>query len=143
MYILCSNHLFLQSIPSIYTALWKIVLFDIFSNIFFLCPIKFSVSPFLLNIRYFLSVSFKLFINLYIVIKSPLSLLSFSVVRCISFNLYSYVRSSNLEPSYLQFSVFFQISTHAFSCAGTIYYFCIFQFWSDHCSSNFSYYIFF
>ena len=46
----------------------------------FLCPLKFLASPFL-NIRSFLSVSSRLFINVYIVIKSPLSLLSFNVVN--------------------------------------------------------------
>ena len=59
------------------------------------CSLKFLAAPFLLNIKSFSSVSSRLFINLYIVIKSPPSLLSFSVVRCISFNLFSYVRSYN------------------------------------------------
>ena len=61
---------------------------------FFLCPLNYLPSPFLLNIRCFLSVSSKLFINFYIVIMSQLSLLSFSVIRCISSNLSSNVRSS-------------------------------------------------
>ena len=47
----------------------------------------------------FVSVSFRLFINMKIVIKSPLSLLSFSVVICISINLSSYVSLQNLAPS--------------------------------------------
>ena len=53
------------------------------SNNFFSCIFKFLASPFLLNIRFFLSVSSRLFINLYIVIKLPLSLLSFNVVKCL------------------------------------------------------------
>ena len=61
---------------------------------FFLC-LKFLASRFLVNIKSFLSVSLRLFINLYIVIKSPLSLFFSSVVSCICFNLSSYVRSSN------------------------------------------------
>ena len=98
MYILCHYHLYLLSISSICTFLGKTAFFVSFKQIlfcnFFLCPLKFLASPFLLNIRSFLSVFSRLFINLYIVIKSPLCLLSFSVVRCISFNLSSYVRSS-------------------------------------------------
>ena len=99
MYILCHYHLFLQSIPSINTNLGKMYFFSPFKQIhlcsIFLCPLKFLASPFLVNIGPFLSVSSRLFINLYIVIKSPLSLLSFNVVQCISFNLASYVRFSN------------------------------------------------
>ena len=78
--------------------LWgKLYFFVSFKQItfcnFFLCSIKYLTSPFLLSIKSFLSVSSRLFINLYIVIKSPLSL-SFSVVKCISFNLSLYVKSS-------------------------------------------------
>ena len=78
IYILCHYHLFLQSIPSIYT-LGKTYVFVSFKQIpfciFFLCPIKYLASHFLLNIRSFLSVSFKLFINLHIVIVSSFFLL--------------------------------------------------------------------
>ena len=99
MCILCHYHFFLQSIPSIYTSLGKTVLFCIvqansFLQFFLVSP-QILASPFLFNVRSFLSVSSRLFINLIIVIKSPLSLLSFSVVRCISINLSSYVRSFN------------------------------------------------
>ena len=66
-----------QSNPSIYTSLEKAVLFlskqITFCSLFF-CLLKYLVSPFLINIRFFLSVSSSLFINLYIIIKSPLSL---------------------------------------------------------------------
>ena len=76
-----------EFIPSIYTSLIKKKSFVSFKQIpfcnFFLCPLKFLASPFLLNVKAFLSVYSRLFINLYIVIKSPLSHLSFSVVRCI------------------------------------------------------------
>ena len=76
IYILCHYHLILQSIPSIYTSLRETVLFVLFKEIplkkFFLCPLKHLISPLLLNIRSFISVSSRFFINLYIVIKSPL-----------------------------------------------------------------------
>ena len=61
---------------------------------FFLCLLKYLTSSFLLNIRSFLSVSSKLFINLYIIIEYPFSLLTFSVVGWVSFNLSSYIRFS-------------------------------------------------
>ena len=89
-----------SSVHSKYLLLWRNIYFFVsFKQIpfcsFFLCPFKFSASPFILNVMSFLSVSSRLFINSYIVIKFPLSLLLFSVVRCISFNLSSYVRFSN------------------------------------------------
>ena len=61
--------------------------FCLSSNYFFAVffhVLKYLASPFLFIIRFF-SVSSRIFINMYIVIKSPLSLLSFSVVSCISF----------------------------------------------------------
>ena len=63
---------------------------------FFLSPLKYSASPFLLNIRSFLSVSYRLFISLYMVIKSPISLFSSSVLIIIFFHLSSYVKFFNL-----------------------------------------------
>ena len=56
-------------------------------------PFKYPSSPFLVNIRSFQFVSSMLFINLYIVIKSPLSILFSNVVSDISFNLSLYIRS--------------------------------------------------
>ena len=75
MYILCHYHLFLQTIPIIYSYFFiENYFFVSFKQIpfcnFFLCPLQFLASPFLLNIRSFLSVFSRLFINLYIVIKS-------------------------------------------------------------------------
>ena len=89
----------LPSVHSKYLCFRENYFFVLFEQIpfckFFMCSLKFLASPFLLNIRSFLFVSSRLFINLCIVIKSPLySLLSVNIVKCISFNL-SYVRFSN------------------------------------------------
>ena len=96
MYILCHYHLFFQSIPSIY-AFGKNYFFVSLKQIpftnFFLCHLKFPASPFLLNIRFFLSVSSRLSINLYIVLKSSFSLLSSSMLSCIFFILSLYSRA--------------------------------------------------
>ena len=114
LYILCQYHLFLQYIPIIYTSLGKTVLFchsgKSLYAIFFLCPLKFPAFP-------FLSVSSRLFVNLYIIIKSSL----FLQVCCNAFLLiFSYMLNlSTMTPSQLLFSVFVLISTHAFSCEGT------------------------
>ena len=86
----------------------------------FSCLLKFLTSPFLLNIKFFLTIFSRLFINLYIVIKFPLSLLSPSMLRCISFNPYSYVRSFNSGTILVAILCIFLISAHAFSCEGTI-----------------------
>ena len=61
---------------------------------FFLCSLKYLASLFLFIIKFFLPVSSRLFINLYIVIKYPLSHLSFGVISCISFNVLLYFSSS-------------------------------------------------
>ena len=95
MYILCHYHLFLQSIPSIYTSLEKTNFLYLSSKllivIFSCVPSNFQPLLFF-SILSFFYVSSRLFIYLYIVIKSSLS---FNVVKCIFFNLFSYVRSSN------------------------------------------------
>ena len=69
---------FLQSISRIYTSLGKTVLFCHSSN-FPSVPSNFQLLLFFPILDLFLSVSSKLFINLYIVIKSPISLLSSNV----------------------------------------------------------------
>ena len=93
--ILCHYHLFPHSIRSICTCLEKTVPFCIFQENFlqFFCSLKYQASAFLFIITPFLYVFSRLFINLYIVIKSSLSHLSFIVISCISSNLSSYVRS--------------------------------------------------
>ena len=62
---------------------------------FFLSP---QISSLSFSHKYqIFSVSFRLFVNLFVVIKSSLSLLSSSVFSCISYNLFSYVRSLNSD----------------------------------------------
>ena len=118
MYILCHYHLFLQSIPSIYTSLGKTTFFISFKQIS-LCSI--FLCPFLLNIKSFLSISSRLFINLYIVIKSPFSLLSFNVVKCISFNHSSYGRSFNSGTILVAIlCIFYNFNTCFFLCGDHI-----------------------
>ena len=89
---------FFQSIPCIYTSLKKLYFFVLFRQIifhyFFLCSLNYLSSTFLLSIWSFLSVSSCLFINLYILIKSLLYLISSNVIGCISFDFSSYVRFS-------------------------------------------------
>ena len=115
LHILCLYHLLLQCIPSIYTYLENLLCF-VYQTDFFLC------------------VSSKLFINLYIAINTSLSLFSFSVVSCISFNLSLYVRSSKSDTILLAIlCILFNFNTWYILLGGP-YYFCIFQFWFNHCS---------
>ena len=64
------------------------------------------------------------------------------MVSCISFNLSLYTISSKSGTiSVIILFIFSNINTGFFLMRGP-YYFCIFQFLSNHCSYNFSHYIF-
>ena len=81
------------------------------------------------------------FINLYIVFKSPLSLLSSSVVFCISLNISSYLGFPNVAPFCCSSQYSFQFS-HMLFLVRKPYNFCIIQFWSNHQSNYFSHYMY-
>ena len=80
---------FFQYIPRIFISLESctFVLFKQIPFCYFSCSLICLASPYLFIIWPFLSVSSRLFINLYIIIKSPFSSIYFSVVSCISFSL--------------------------------------------------------
>ena len=98
VYILLRGKLYLF----IYFFLYRFSKFHF--AVFFLCPLNNQTSPFIFIIIYFLTVFSSLFINLHIVNKSFLSLLSLSVVSCIFFNHSTHVRSSNHLSCYFLYS---------------------------------------
>lgn len=83
---------------------WQETLRFFFSQLLLLCPSQLPLSHF--SRRYFLTISFTSFINVYFVIKFPLSFLSASVGSPIPFNFPRKLGVLILAPTWLLFVIF-------------------------------------
>ena len=132
LYILCHY----QSIPSPYASLGKVVLFCVQANSYAFFLVSPQISSLFFPFHYYIFYLFLPSCSSIYILKLNLSL-SISVVSCISFSLYVYVRSSKSGTILI---ALYNFNTFVFLLGD--YYFCIFQFWSNHCSYNFSDHIF-